>query len=158
MTRDQILLSLEQVEWAYAPYDQSGALQEIAERIARTGRLGTSLISYSNLVAGVVFRFSNVNNGEPFTIDTHNWYGLHRRIIGDCLGYLSYVSYRDYGFMASALVVGLVENRPSDIFFEWMNELGAIPDLSEESITEFWVEQVTKAVAWYKRNPQGFAV
>jgi len=74
VSSDQVLLSLAQVEWAYAPYDESGALQEIAERIARTGRLGTSLISYSNLVAGMVFRFSNVNNGEPFTIDTHNWY------------------------------------------------------------------------------------
>jgi hypothetical protein len=39
-----------------------------------------------------------------------------------------------------------------------MNELGAIPDLSEETITEFWVDQVTRAVEWYKRNPQGFVV
>ena len=158
MSRETILAALEDVDWPYAPNDENGALQEFQDRICRTARLGTSLISYSNLVAGVTFQFSNVNNGQPFVIDVHDWQGLHRRIVGDCLGYLSYTSYRDYDFMASALVAGLAENRPSEIFFEWMNELGAIPDLSEDSITFFWVNEVNKAIAWYQRNPQGFRV
>jgi len=158
MSREKILAALEDVDWPYAPNDENGALQEFQDRICRTARLGTSLISYSNLVAGVTFQFSNVNNGQPFVIDVHDWQGLHRRIVGDCLGYLSYTSYRDYDFMASALVAGLAENRPSEIFFEWMNELGAIPDLSEDSITSFWVNEVNKAIAWYQRNPQGFRV
>ncbi|MEW6131668.1 MAG: hypothetical protein AB1591_00680 [Pseudomonadota bacterium] len=158
MDRNRILAALERTQWEYAPNDQAQALQELAQRIARTGRLNRSLISYSNLVAGVRFQFSNVNNGEPFEIDTHNWHGLHRRIIGDCLGYLSYLSYRDHDFMASSLVAGLVENRPSEIFFEWMQELGAIPNLSEKAITEFWVNEVTKAINWYRQNPQGFPV
>lgn len=158
MSRNRILAALEKTQWEYALNDQACALQELAQRIARTGRLNRSLISYSNLVAGVRFQFSNVNNGEPFEIDTQNWHGLHRRIIGDCLGYLSYLSFRDHDFMASALVAGLVENRPSDIFFEWLQLLGAIPNLSENAITEFWVHEVTKAVAWYKQNPQGFHI
>ena len=158
MSRETILAALDEVEWPYAPNDENGVLQEFQDRICRTARLGSSLISYSNLVAGVTFRFSNVNNGEPFVIDVHDWQGLHRRIVGDCLGYLSYISYRDYDFMASALVAGLAENRPSEIFFEWMNDLGAIPNLSEESITSFWVNEVNKAIAWYQRNPQGFGV
>jgi hypothetical protein len=60
--------------------------------------------------------------------------------------------------MASSLVVALAENRPSDIFFEWMKELGAIPDTSENSTTYFWVNEVNKAKAWYAKNPQGFQV
>ena len=158
MNQNKVLAALENTQWEYALNDEAHALQELAQRIARTGRLNSSLISYSNLVAGVRFQFSNVNNGEPFEIDTHNWHGLHRRIIGDCLGYLSYLSFRDHGFMASALVAGLIENRPSEIFFEWMQSLGVIPNLSEKVITEFWVTEVTKAVAWYKQNPQGFYV
>ena len=158
MTREIILSELEEVEWPYALNDENGALQEFQDRICRTARLGTSLISYSNLVAGINFQFSNVNNGHPFVIDVHDWHGLHRRIVGDCLGYLSYISYRDYDFMASSLVAGLAENRPSEIFFEWMNDLGAIPDLSEESITSFWVNEVNKAIAWYASNPRGFQV
>jgi hypothetical protein len=158
VTRETILSELEAVEWPYALNDENGVLQEFQDRICRTARLGTSLISYSNLVAGINFRFSNVNNGQPFIIDVHDWHGLHRRIVGDCLGYLSYISYRDYDFMASSLVAGLAENRPSEIFFEWRNELGAIPDMSEESITSFWVSEVNKAIAWYRRNPRGFQV
>ncbi len=158
MTQETIISALEEVEWPYALNDEAGALQEFQDRICRTARLNTSLISYSNLVAGFNFQFSNVNNGEPFTIDVHDWQGLHRRIVGDCLGYLSYISFRDYNFMASSLVAGLAENRPSDIFFEWMNELGAIPNMSEKAINSFWVGEVNKAVAWYQRNPQGFQV
>jgi hypothetical protein len=156
INRVRVLDSLAKVEWVYALNDGSNALSELAQRIARTGRLNSSLISYSNLVAGVQFQFSNVNAGKPFYIDTHNWHGLHRRIVGDCLGYLSYLSYRDYDFMASALVAGLAENRPSDIFFEWMQSLGVIPNLSV--VDAFWVDQVSKAIKWYQRNPQGFPV
>lgn len=156
MSRETILAALEEVDWPYALNDENHVLQEFQDRICRTARLGASLISYSNLVAGVTFQFSNVNDGQSFSIDVHDWHGLHRRIVGDCLGYLSYVSYRDNDFMASALVAGLAENRPSEIFFEWMNNLGAIPNLSEEAITSFWVGEVNKAIAWYQRNPQGF--
>lgn len=158
MTRETVLAALEEVEWAFATNDETNALQEFQDRICRTARIGTSLISYSNLVAGINFQFASVNNGQPFQIDVHDWQGLHRRIVGDLLGYLSYISFRDYDFMASSIVAGLAENRPSDIFFDWMNELGAIPNLSEAAITSFWVGEVNKATAWYRSNTQGFQV
>ncbi len=158
MSKKEIMVALEEVEWPYALNDENYVLQEFQDRICRTARLGASLISYSNLVAGISFKFSNLNNGDAFEIDVHDWHGLHRRIVGDCLGYLSYISYRDYDFMASSIVAGLSENRPSEIFFEWMKDIGAIPDLSENSITSFWVEEVNKATAWYKQNPKGFKV
>lgn len=158
MDRNKVLAGFENTEWVYALEDQNHALNELAIRIARTGRIQRSLISYSNLVAGVTFSFSNANDGQAFFIDTSDWQGLHRRIIGDCLGYISYISYRDYDFMASALVAGLQENRPSDLFFSWMQRLGAIPNFTEEEITEFWVDQVSKAINWYRSNSQGFII
>lgn len=158
MPKEAILAAMEEATWPYASNDQINAIQELQNRICRTGRLGRSLIPYSNLVSGINFSFSNVNNGNHFVIDVQNWSGIERRIIGDCLGYISYISYRDYDFMASALVAGLARNRPSDIFFEWMSTIGAIPDMDEDTIDPFWINEVNKAQAWYKSNPKGFKV
>lgn len=157
LDRDAVLAEMSAIEWSFAPNETSGAVQEMAERIARTGRLAASLISYSNLVSGIPFSFTNVQNGTPFVIDVRHWEGLHRRIVGDCLGYISYISYRDYDFMASSLVAGLVSNKPSDLFFDWMQRLGAIKDLRDDSIDRFWIDQVNRSVAWYKKHPSGFA-
>lgn len=158
LDRNRILSELNAIEWPYALSETTGALQEMADRIARTGRMASSLIPYSNLVSGITFQFKNIQAGTPFVIDTRHWEGMHRRIVGDCLGYISYVSYRDYDFMASSLVAGLISNKPSDLFFEWMHSLGAIADMRESSIDKFWIDQVNKSVAWYKKNPAGFSV
>lgn len=156
--RELILNRLYEHEWPYASNVNPLALQEMTNRIARTGRLGSSLISYSNLVSGITFQFPNVQNNMPFVIDVRNWEGLHRRIVGDCLGYISFISYKEHDFMASSLVAGITTNKPSDIFFEWMKSLGAIENLTEKSIDEFWIDQVKKSVAWYKKNPNGFFI
>ena len=157
MNREKILAAMSKTEWAFALNDQAGAIKQMAERIARQGRL-QALITYSNLVSGITFQFSNVNGGKSFVIDTHNWQGLDRRILGDSLGYLSYLSYRDHDFMASAVVAGLPAGRPSTFFFEWMVSLKALSNTSEKAIDEFWVKEVIKAHAWYKVNPKGFPV
>lgn len=158
LNRQLVLSEMSSIEWTYAPNETSGAVQEMADRIARTGRMASSLISYSNLVSGIPFSFSNIQGGHPFVIDVRHWEGLHRRCIGDCLGYISYISYRDYDFMASSLVAGLISNKPSDLFFEWMQSLGALKDLREDSVDRFWIDQVNKSVAWYKKNPSGYAI
>ncbi len=157
MNRKAVLRQLKDIDWAYALGDDD-ARQELAVRISRTGRAGAKLIPYSNLVAGVVFTLPNVNGGHPFAIDTHNWTGLDRRIIGDFLGYISARSFEHADFFASALVVDMNEGQPSHIFFEWMRSLGCLPDSSDKTITAFWVDQVTRAVQWYKAHPQGFSV
>lgn len=157
MDRNSVIEVLDAVEWPFAPFDLD-ACQELANRIARTGRLGQNLISYSNLVSGVNFSLPTINNGEPYVIDTYNWEGLDRRILGDFLGYISAASFREANFMASALVVGLKNNQPSEMFFDWMHELKVLPILSEKAVAEFWVQQVSKAVAWYGANPKGFEV
>ena len=45
MNRDELIRDFSEIEWPFAPYD-ADARAEIAERLARTGRLGISLISY----------------------------------------------------------------------------------------------------------------
>ncbi len=145
---DAIAEKLKLIEWEYADKDPL-ALNELQNRIEDTGRK-FSLISYSDLVKGVDFHYSNINDGNPYRISIYEWSGLDRRIIGDCLGYISMESYLKAGFMASALVVARLESKPSDIFFEWMESLGVLPDLKEETVLAFWSEQVKKAHHWYK--------
>jgi hypothetical protein len=100
----------------------------------------------------VTFHLPNIRNGEPYTISVYDWTGLDRRIIGEFLGYISMESYEEAGFMASALVVNKLEYQPSDIFFEWMRQLGVLPDLNEDTVLAFWADQVNKGHNWYKSH------
>lgn len=145
---DPIAKKLEAIVWEYADKD-AVALGQLRSRIEETGRK-FGLISYSDLVKGVQFHFPSIANGRAYQIDTYDWSGLDRRIIGDCLGYISYESYMKAEFMASALVIARLESKPSDIFFEWMESLGVLPNLKDETVISFWVEQVKKAHHWYK--------
>jgi len=152
MSHDQIQAQLDAIQWEYADQDLV-AINELTTRIADTGRK-FGLISYSDLVRGVNFHYPNINNGEAYQIFTHDWSGLNRRIIGDCLGYISWRSYTEAKFMASALVIARLESKPSDIFFEWMESLGVLPDVNEDTVLAFWSEQIKRAHHWYKYGKQ----
>ena len=145
---DEIGRQLSEIEWEYADKDPE-ALAVLTKRIEEKGR-NLGLITYSELVTGMVFHFPNINDGGPYQIHTYDWSGLDRRIIGDFLGYISVRSYLEHGFMASALVVNRSESQPSDIFFEWMESLDVLPNLREDTVLAFWAEQVKKAHNWYK--------
>ena len=146
--QEKIVHSLNEIDWEYAPNDPD-ALGILRERIAQTGRI-FGLISYSDLVKGVDFHYPNMRKGEAYRISIHDWTGLDRRIIGDCLGYISMESYKEAGFMASALVISRMEAKPADNFFEWMGRLEVLPDLREITVLRFWTEQVRLAHKWYK--------
>ena len=148
MPLDPIQAKLEAVQWEYADKDLE-AVNELTGRIAETGRK-FGLISYSDLVKGIEFHFPNIAGGRTYRIDTYDWSGLDRRIIGDCLGYISWRSYTEAQFMASALVIARLESKPSDIFFEWMETLGVLPNTKEDTVLAFWSLQVKKAHHWYK--------
>ncbi len=143
--QDDILRRMEQVSWTY-PLEDPAALEILERRIAETGR-NLSLITYSDLVDGVVFSLPSVRGGKPFQIE--EWTGLDRGIIGEFLGYISTRSYREAGFMASALVVNSTEYRPSDHFFRWMAELEVLPNRDDDAVLAFWADQVNKAHNWY---------
>lgn len=145
---DAIAEKMKNTKWEYAPFDPN-ALAILRERIAETGRK-FGLISYSDLVKGIEFHYPNISDGRTYRIDTYDWSGLDRRIIGDCLGYLSMESYLEAQFMASALVIGRLESKPSDSFFEWMEYLDVLPNLKEDTVLAFWAEQVKKSHHWFK--------
>lgn len=148
--QDPIAEKLRAIEWQYAPRDLR-SLNELRERLERTGR-ATSMICYSDLVRGVEFSYPNIQDGKPFFIDSYEWSGLERRILGDCLGYLSTESYLRHGFMVSALAVAKLESKPSKIFFEWMEALGILPDLTEDRVLKFWTDQMKLAHRWYQSS------
>jgi hypothetical protein len=146
---DPIEKRMDETEWEYGDKDLA-AIDELSSRIAATGKK-FGLISYTDLVSGVAFHYPNINNGQPHFISVFGeWTGLDRRIIGDCLGYVSMRSYKEAKFMASALVIARTESKPSDMFFQWMQTLGVLPKLDEMSVLKFWSEQVAKAHQWYK--------
>lgn len=145
---DPIQDELDAIEWQYADKDLS-AINELTKRIEETGRI-FGLISYTDLVNGVIFNYSNINGGKGYHINIYDWSGLDRRIIGDCLGYISWKSYTEANFMASALVIGRMESKPSEIFFNWMVDLGVLQDNNEDTVLAYWSQQVKKAHQWYK--------
>lgn len=133
-------------EWRYS-HEDPAALEEIRGRIENCGRQ-RGLISYSDLVSGIEFRLPSIWDA-PHSIDVHDWSGLERKVIGDFLGCITADSYREHGFMASALVVGKYQDQPSEHFFEWMEFLQILPDLARNTVLGFWVEQVRRAHMHY---------
>jgi len=146
---DPILEKMQAVPWLYADKDPR-AYAEIKRRVEVAGRQ-TKMLRYSELANGVEFHLPSIRAGNAYMINTWEWTGLDRRIIGEFLGYLSMESWRDAGFMASALVISGEEYQPSDQFFLWMKELGVLPDTRPEAVMQFWSEQVRLAFAHYRR-------
>jgi hypothetical protein len=145
---DEIAKKMAEIEWIYGDKDPN-ALTVLEERIADTGRkLG--LITYADLVKGVDFHLPNINRGEAYRIQIYDWSGLDRAILGEFLGYISTRSYREAGFMASALVVNATGYEPSEQFFEWMEKLGVLPDTSKDRVLAFWADEVHKAHNWFR--------
>ena len=118
---DDIENRMSTIKWSYAESDPD-ALAALIARVEDAGRR-EDLINYSDLVRGVRFQLPNVNKGQPFQIDVHDWQDLDRAILGEFLGYISMLSYRKGKFMASALVINKTEFRPSYHFFNWMKDL-----------------------------------
>lgn len=145
---DDLARRMEALDWKWGDKDPA-ALEELERRIAGAGRR-LSLITYSDLAEGVIFRLPNLRNGAPYSIPIRNWSGLDREIIGSFLGYISARSYRRAGFMASALAVNRAEYRPSEHFFRFMRELDVLPDNEESTVLEFWAGQVNRAHNWYR--------
>jgi hypothetical protein len=135
-------------------YEDPVARAELTRRIRQTGAK-QKLIVYSDLVRGVAFHVPNIKHAATYLIDTSEWEGLDRALLGSFLGQISAESYMQAGFLASALVVNKSGFRPSDQFFEWMEELGVLPNLTEDTVLAFWADQVNKAHNWYSKHPHG---
>lgn len=142
---DKTAIILEDTQWVYSDQDTQ-ALDKLRSLLQKTARKKT-VITYSELVGGITFNIDSINNGQPYQIQTDHWQDLDRVIIGDFLGKLASESYRDYGFMISALSVDASTMSPSMYFFRWAKELGLLKDDSEEGRDIFWNMQLQKAYA-----------
>lgn len=145
----------------YAEQDLRAAAV-LAHRIAEVGRRREGeTVTYSDLVADVQFQLETVNGGRPYVIRTESWTALDRSIVSDFLGYISKQTYLEGEFFAGAMVVQKDEGgsgMPSRPFFDWAVKLGALSDLSDASVTRFWLDQLRKAHAWYQSHDRDTAI
>jgi|SRR5690606_15627290 len=148
---DAIAQALQNKDWKYGGAD-TAALDQMRMRIDKTGRRKT-LMTYKELVDGVLFRIPNVSGGAPFHIDLAEGRNLDREILGSFLGRLCAESYPARGFMASALVVSEATSQPGAGFGRLMREIGAVRSTRKTAVEEFWIEQVKRAHDWYDKHP-----
>jgi hypothetical protein len=109
------------------------------------------LITYSDLVNGVTFRLPNLTEGTR-QIDVTAWEDIDRAIVGEFLGYLSFISYKRGGFFSSALAVSKVDGTPGQGFYELMKELGLIASANSDKAMYLWTDHVRRAHEWYGRQ------
>jgi hypothetical protein len=137
------------IQWLWADKDAE-AVRAIERRLASAARSG-DLITYSDLVRGLKFTLAKKHATSVIEIDTSNWSEHERAVLSDYLGYVSLGTYREAGFLASALAVQKDEMIPSRPFFEFAKTIGALQPHQDQ--LQFWAEQVAKAQAWYRANP-----
>lgn len=145
---DEVEKRFDAINWEYADKDLN-AIAALEARIETAGKK-FGLISYSDLVAGLPFHYPNISGGAPHFITNYGeWTGLDRKIIGDCLGFISMATYKKAKFFGSAIVIARLESKPSDIFFRWMKEMGVLKSTKEDDVLIFWANQVKRAHHWY---------
>jgi hypothetical protein len=105
------------VKFLWADKDAE-AVRELESRLATAAR-EERLLNYSDLACGIRFTLAKKNRTEVVEIDTSNWSEHERAIIGDYLGFISYRTYREAGFLASALAITKEECVPSKPFFNF---------------------------------------
>jgi len=130
---------MEAIDWSWARSDRA-AVEELEWRMQRAAK-NRGMLDYSTLVEGITFNVPAINNGGSFKIDIRNWRDIDRALIGTFLGYISMRSYKESGFLLSAIVVGKSEAQPSYHFFDYVRKLGMLEDMSETSILAFWIRE-----------------
>jgi len=133
-------------DWPNASQDLE-AVGEIERRLAQAAGKGRP-VPYSKLVSDVLFQLEGKK--DAYRINTFDWSGQDRGLIGEYLGYLSAITYERYGFMASSIAVDSKEMRPSKSFYDLAIELGAYD--GRQSREEFWVGELNTAFEHYNKH------
>ncbi len=151
VTLDELAMTDDPVRWRYVD-DDPAALAEIRRRLEEAARDERGdLTTYSRLVKGIQFQLPTINNGRPFEMDWSAYTPLYSDILGHFLGFLSEQSYVQHGFMLSAFAIAADLNQPSAPFFQWARQLGALTRRDANAELDFWVDQLAKARAFYRR-------
>lgn len=137
--------------WHYI--GDTAAIREISRRLAERARQ-EDVITYSELVRGIVFHLPNVSSGRPFELGIPEWEDLHRAIIGECLAEVSLITFEAGEFLASAVAVSKATGEPSDGFRSLLEKLGFVSSRSDPRSLAVWVEQLRKSYAWFQANPK----
>jgi hypothetical protein len=135
-----VLRNMERHPWKHCMEDES-VFTEVQRRLAVAGSR-RELLYYTDVVDGIGFRLPSLSPSAR-TLDMEN--GMDRGLLGEFLGRASMESYREHGFMASALAVGRATDAPSEEFYKWMVEWKAIIRDTKEARLRFWSEQVRLA-------------
>jgi hypothetical protein len=139
------------MEWSYGDGDPA-ALRDLKRRIAARARARRT-IPYAELVQGITFSLPNVADGRPFQLgELGHWTELDRAILGSFLGRVSSDSYRQAGFLASAVAVSMTTQEPSEGFRNLVREIGLMPR-GRDAFVLFWSDQLTKAYEWFASRP-----
>ena len=111
MIEDLFLAKTRQLSFHFD--DDAAALKELNVRLGAAGRR-ENVITYSELVRGIIFHLPTVFGGAPIELGVPEWSELHRAIIGGCLGRTACDSYAQGQFLVSALAVSKVTGEPSE--------------------------------------------
>lgn len=135
--------------------DDARALRALKARLAETARAQPDdIVTYSNLVRGVVFNLPTVQRGAPIELGVPEWSPLHQSIIGGCLGRLSCDSYVEGRFLISAVAVSKATLEPSDGFNALLEMLGLVGSKRDRRCTDLWIEHLHKTYEWCRTHPQ----
>jgi hypothetical protein len=150
---DPILLAAREATFHFD--DDESALYEIKLRLATTARQQPdNVITYSDLVKGIIFHLPTVLGGDPIELGVPEWSGLHQSIIGGCLGRISCDTYIEGRFLASAIAVSKTTSEPSDGFNQLLVDLGFVGSKRHHRCTEIWIDQLQKTYKWCREHRQ----
>jgi hypothetical protein len=126
------------------------SIAEIKRRLVATAKK-RGLVTYSDLVRGI--KFVHPERGtEPFEIFTPDWKGWERKFIGAILAQTTCETALETGCVITSIVVDAGENAPSKILFEWLAEIGVIPDTDEMTVLSFWAHHVKQTHEYFKTH------
>lgn len=126
------------------------AIDELYQRIRRRAK-ARGMMSYSELVRGIKFECPELYS-EPFEIVTFDWKGADRKFIGGTLAQMLTETILETRCIITSIIVDANANAPSKILFDWLYDVGVLPDLNVSTVDSFWVHHVKQTHEWFKTH------
>lgn len=131
------------------------AIQAMKERIAEYARR-RQLLSYSELVSGILFIKPKYFGKEPHLINTYSWTGDERHMIGTALAQIVMETVGESNCIITTIVTHKNPNEfgtlPSEVFWKWIQSLGVIDTINEQEVMMFWGQQIEATFRYYRNH------